>query len=155
LKASLELITEHFSTELNISKDLLFLLQREEEVLAHQEIQNIPDITQEKNKLILEFIQLRSMRIKNLSSLGLPRDETEISAWVAKQAYPSLQLVWQELTDLLKKCQEINQINGMMIQKLSATNRSAIQLLVGQDPMKSLYGPSVVSSTSSKFNTTG
>jgi hypothetical protein len=42
-----------------------------------------------------------------------------------------------------------------MIQKLSATNRAAIQVLEGQDPTQSIYGPGSDAGNISKFNVRG
>jgi flagella synthesis protein FlgN len=149
------LLTKHFSQELEISKELLHLLKQEEDALSRQEIRQISELTVTKNNLLLKFMNLRTLRIQNLSSIGLPREESLIPEWIKLQKNPKLHQIWADLTAELIQCKEINTLNGMMIQKLSSMNRSALQLLVGQDPTKDIYGPGSSAVNTSKFNILG
>jgi flagellar biosynthesis/type III secretory pathway chaperone len=150
-----KLLLEHFKKELELSIELLSLLTEEEGALSQQDIQHIPSITSNKNNLILKFLNLKSIRQKKLSNIGLPRNEPQIGHWIKQQQLPELHQIWENLLQTLRKCQHINLINGKMIQQLTLANRAALQLLVGKDPTQSIYGPGSEVANTSKFNIRG
>lgn len=138
-----------------MSKELLTLLNKEELILSHQDLPQLPEITVLKNNLIQRFLQLKSSRQNQLLAYGLPKNESQIAIWIDQQNHLDLHQIWAELTNTLKSCQEVNQQIGKMIQKLSASNRAAIQVLEGQDPTQSIYGPGSDAGNISKFNVLG
>ena len=148
-------ILEHFKNELEVSKELLTLLNKEELILSHQDLPQLPEITVLKNNLIQRFLQLKTSRHNQLSAYGLPKDESQIGVWISQQSHLDLHQTWAELTNTLQTCQEVNQQIGKMIHKLSASNRAAIQVLEGQDPTQSIYGPGSDAGNISKFNVRG
>ena len=150
-----KLLLEHFKKELELSIELLSLLNEEEVALSHQDIQSIPSITSNKNNLILKFLNLKSLRQNKLSHFGIPRDEPQIGKWITQQKLPELHQIWENLLLTLRQCQQINLINGKMIQQLTLANRAALQLLVGKDPTQSIYGPGSDIANTSKFNIRG
>ena len=145
----------HFKKELEMSNELLSLLNEEEGALTQQLLQELPDITVKKNSLVQAFLQLKTQRNQRLSSFSIPRQESLIPSWIQQQNSPELHQIWAELTQTLKNCQQLNNQNGKMIQMLSSSNRAALQILVGKDPTQSIYGPGSESSNISKFNTLG
>ena len=155
MNEKIDVLLDHFKKESKVSTDLLSLLKDEEEALSHQNLQLLPEITSKKNNLIQEFLSLKSKRQQNLAPLGVPLEESNIASWIKKEKAPELHTLWEELTQTLKSCQEINNLNGKMIQMLSASNRNALQVLVGKDPTQSIYGPGSVSSNISKINIIG
>ena len=148
-------LLEHFKKELEVTKELLTLLNKEELILSHQDLPQLPEITVLKNNLIQRFLQLKSSRQNQLLAYGLPKNESQIAIWIDQQNHLDLHQIWAELTNTLKSCQEVNQQIGKMIQKLSASNRAAIQVLEGQDPTQSIYGPGSDAGNISKFNVLG
>ena len=138
-----------------MSKELLTLLNKEELILSHQDLPQLPEITVLKNNLIQRFLQLKSSRQNQLLAYGLPKNESQIAIWIDQQNHLDLHQIWAELTNTLKSCQEVNQQIGKMIQKLSASNRAAIQVLEGRDPTQSIYGPGSDAGNISKFNVLG
>jgi flagellar biosynthesis/type III secretory pathway chaperone len=149
------ILLEHFKKEMEVGEDLLSLLAEEEYALSHQNLQKLPDITLNKNNLVQKYLYLRNLRQQQLSPLGLPKDEALFPAWITQQKNPELHQLWENLTQVLRACQNINLLNGMMLQKLSLSNRNAIQALIGKDPTQSLYGPGSASSNMSNFNILG
>ena len=149
------ILLEHFKKEMEVGEDLLSLLAEEEYALSHQNLQKLPDITLNKNNLVQKYLHLRNLRQQQLAYLGLPKEESLCSTWISQQNNPELHQLWEDLSQVLRSCQNINSLNGMMLQKLSLSNRNAIQALIGKDPTQSIYGPGSTPSNMSNFNILG
>jgi len=155
LSEKISILLEHFKKEIEVSKNLLTLLKEEEDALSHQHLHLLAEITTKKNNLIQAFLALKNARQQNFLPLGVPPDESKLSQWIKKENVPDLHMVWKDLIQTLTSCRETNNLNGKMIQRLSAANRNALQVLVGKDPTQSIYGPGSQSSNISKINIIG
>ncbi len=149
------ILLEHFKKEMEVGEDLLSLLAEEEQALSQQNLEKLPDITLNKNNLIQKYLHLRGLRQQQLTPLGLPKEESLYTKWIYLQNNSELHQLWENLSQALRACQTINASNGMMLQKLTLSNRNAIQALVGKDPTQSIYGPGSASSNISNFNILG
>lgn len=148
-------ITDHFSKELDLTERLVAILKEEELALIHQNIAEITSLASKKSTLISGFVELKNQRIANLKTTGIPLEERDISKWIKSQNHEGIHYLWDKLTAKLSLAQEINRTNGMMIARLSNMNRTALQHLMGKDPVKSIYGFQTDTKNTSKFNAVG
>lgn len=139
------LIPEKISSSLNqlLShlKDFQQSLSAESDILKSSDMQGIDEALatkeQSANQITEAFSSfLASVHIEALS-LNELAEKPEI------QALPdNIQTQLQEVITLSKKCQSMNNSNGMMVRSLSNINQTFLNILKGQDPAAETYGAS-------------
>lgn len=148
-------VYEHIRKELDLTEQLVALLSDEEQALIRQNPTDIEQIAEKKSQLINAFLKLKGERTARFKFQQVPVEEKQIAKWITSQNQDNLTNLWERLIAKLSLAQEINRTNGMMIARLSMMNRSALQHLMGQDPVKSVYGFNDNIRNTSKFNILG
>ncbi len=106
--------------QIALAQKLLAVLEREYELLAQRDIEGLGEAAAEKQSLVAQ-----------LDGRGEAyTDDTE--------ADPGLRA---ELTRLIQSCRHQNTINGAVIDLLTRYNERSLQILLGQTPTETVYGP--------------
>lgn len=119
------------------------LLERESRILKGAEMDALPGLAEEKNRILQHLSALAARRNTLLAEMGLGPDKAGMEAWLAgaKDA-AGARRHWQQLLDRTAQAREINRLNGALISARLQHNQKALQVLLGAaDQAAALYGP--------------
>ncbi len=148
------LLTECLEQELHLTERLLGVLREEESLLLSNGIDALPASTQGKSRLVAEFFTLRQRRLTQLAQQGLPAEDASMLLWLQRESQSTSRPLWEKLLRQLAAAKELNRTNGLLINQLSARNRTALEALQATDSTR-LYGPYGPSARRSTFTATG
>ena len=100
----------------------------------------INPITVTKNEIISTVSQAGVQRRRELARLGFNQIETTLPDWLQDEAQLNY---WQQLISHTKKANELNRINGLLINRHLLRNQSTLAVLTNQrstEATPSLYG---------------
>ena len=110
-------------------------------------MEEINEVTFRKNQLIASISQLSFLRKKELSRQGFKEADTTMPTWLQDQAQVDC---WTNLVKHTKKANELNRVNGLLINKHLIRNQSILRVLYQRhntSPAPMLYGADGQSST--------
>lgn len=120
--------------------DFVALLQREQGMLAENLTDQLVALSEQKSKKALLLNQLGETR-RTLLQNNIPQlSVTAIQAWL-KTHSPAGLLAWQEVLSLAAQAQQLNNINGELIQMKLRHNQQALSVLSNAVNKANLYGP--------------
>ena len=147
-------IEESVSEELLLIQQLNDVLEQEQAHLLADDIESLQLNTQTKSQLVSKLTMANQQRLHALTGYDLPKQETSMSIWLEKFADVRLKSLWQQLLDNTNKAKELNQTNGLLLNRLSARTQNALTVLHGQSPASaSLYGRDGQNATSTASRT--
>jgi len=103
-------------------------------------MEEISALTEKKNRLIATISQLGRQRKNELARLGFRLADTTLPPWLQDEAQKDC---WTKLLGHTKKANELNRVNGILINKHLVRNQSTLQVLYRSHrngAMPSLYG---------------
>ncbi len=138
--------TDFLDQELLLSQQLLHLLEQEKVALMADDVEALMAITPEKSRLISSFLTGRQqLQRERAARAQVPSQPDHADKGVAQRR--------EQLLALQQAAKQSNLTNGLMIQRLSARNQSALTVLRGQSA-PGLYGPNGQGINSSLFGVT-
>ena len=125
---------------------LIDLLHQEQALLIDADIDGLAIVTERKAPVVAEMVELANRRHRALAKEGHAATERGMQAWVAikhlgRPAYPVAAACWTALLTMAKQAQEINRINGLLINTHMARNQSSLDMLQTRTGGGSFYGP--------------
>ncbi len=108
---------------------------------------DINEITGRKNQLIATISQLSYLRKKELGRLGFKQADSTMPEWLQDQAQID---AWAHLVKHTRKANELNRVNGLLINKHLIRNQSILRVLYqrhNSSPAPALYGADGQSTT--------
>ncbi|MET3108469.1 flagella synthesis protein FlgN [Oxalobacteraceae bacterium GrIS 2.11] len=124
--------------------NLVTILMQEQNALTQAPslalMEEISAITQQKNQLIANISLLGQIRKNELTRLGFQHNEATMPTWLQDQAQIDC---WSLLIKHTKKANELNRVNGLLINKHLLRNQTTLQVLYKHqrnDSAPSLYG---------------
>ena len=145
-------IAQGLAQEQALAARLFEALEQEEAALLANDADALSQAAHGKSQLIASFVTLHQQLLRLLGQAGLPEQDSSMASWVARQTDPSLQRQWRELLDGAQRAQELNRTNGLLIQRLSVRNRTALAALRGPGE-SDLYGQRGLTGLRSHFKT--
>lgn len=137
--------------EIDAMAGLVELLHEEQGVLtlapAPAVMEQLTQLTARKNRMIAAINQYGMARRLVLQSLGFQPTESTMPEWLQDKSQKD---AWAQLVRYTKKANELNRVNGLLINKHLIRNRSTLQVLIRhhQDAeAPSLYGANGQSNT--------
>lgn len=128
------------SDELLAVKDFVALLQQEQRLLTENDTEQLLILAEQKSTRAIKLNELGENR-RNLLRQQLPDLSREsIRQWLTSNSPDGLAL-WQEVLTLAAQSQEINNINGELIQMRLRHIQQTLTALGGAVRQASLYGP--------------
>jgi flagella synthesis protein FlgN len=119
------------------------ILQLEQEHLISANVEGIAALTEEKAKAAAQMAELANLRHNALAAAGFEPIESSMKAWLesSPQAQTANQ-AWQELLELAEIANEINRVNGVLINKQMVRNQNVLNILQhGNVQDGNVYGP--------------
>lgn len=120
--------------------DFVALLQREQGMLTENLTDQLIELSEQKSKQAMRLNQLaetrRTLLQNNIPQLGV----AAIQAWL-KTHSPAGLLAWQKVLSLAVQAQQLNNVNGELIQMKLRHNQQALSALSNAVNKANLYGP--------------
>lgn len=113
------------------STDLQKLLKQEMQLLASRKFEDLNEVLTQKMEIIDQLESQDKKRSELLSSAGYSADETGTKNFLSDNKSQELTSAWQELMEIIKECQIINQSNGMVVSKNQAHIKQAMNIITG------------------------
>jgi flagellar biosynthesis/type III secretory pathway chaperone len=120
--------------ELNQVQNLMHSLEQEYAALAEQHTTTLEDVVRKKHEIIRELEQIGQQRENLLVSMNTSAEEQLNLAANSATGNQQLSTLWNELMLLAEKCQEMNRINGSIVELVSRQSRHALDILHGISP---------------------
>jgi len=121
---------------------LVQTLEKEYTALTSNDLDNIVQTTNDKNRLF-EFLEdLEKERHALLLAAGLDFDTNGIMAYLKRdtsQTKNKTAIIWQQIEDLTRQCRKQNQLNGIILEKNRRRTEKALAILKGQSPQVGTY----------------
>lgn len=135
--ASATNVAAQLNDELTSLRAFVVLLESEQKSLLDNDTDRLLNIAETKAQAATQLATMAATRRKALLSGGTDTME----AWLAKHAPVSLP-AWQNIRQLAAKAQQINTINGELVQSGLRRNQQALTALQGASQHAAgLYGP--------------
>jgi len=120
--------------ELDHVQNLMHSLEQEYSALAEQHTTTLEDVVRKKQETIRELEQIGQQRETLLASMNSSTEEQLNLAGSTSTGNKELSALWNELMLLAEKCQEMNRINGSIVELVSRQSRHALDILHGISP---------------------
>lgn len=118
---------------------LQILLDKEKELLAESDFDNITEVAEQKKQIITK-IEVDNINFKNvLESNNYFNTDQSIHDIIADNV-PSCKSLWIEIESLLKICKDKNSINGIVLSNNRRQIQESIAILQGQTNEVLTYG---------------
>lgn len=124
--------------ELAALERMIAILKEEQETLTRARIENLAEISENKNRAISELEHLTAERRALMVVRNIPDDGSAISDWLA-QHEPALLETWQTLIDLARQAAQHNRNNGRLLASREEANRALMELLLAERGLESGY----------------
>lgn len=130
-------IAAHLDEELKALRDFIAILEKEQQLLLSNDADQLLVLSEEKSQAANRITQLTQRRHQTWLSQASDRMESLLP----KQA-PASQPVWENIRKLAAQAQELNRINGELIQSGLRRNQQAVAALQNASQHAAgLYGP--------------
>ena len=120
---------------------LIRLLQKEQDALIAANIEELPALIAEKAAIVAKMAELANHRQLALTSAGFSLEQNGMDQWIALTSNNMARALWQELLSLAKSAEELNRINGKLINQHATHNQNALNVLQGVSVGGNFYGP--------------
>jgi len=120
--------------EVNHVQNLMHSLEQEYAALAEQHTTTLEEVVRKKQETIRELENIGQQRETLLATMNTSTEEQLNKAGNAATGSKQLSALWNELVLLAEKCQEMNRINGSIVELVSRQSRHAIDILHGISP---------------------
>ena len=119
------------------------LLKLEQEHLISANVEGIAALTEEKAKAATQMAELANWRHNALAAAGFEPAEACMQAWLeCSPKAQSAKKSWQELIELAQVANELNRVNGTLINKQMVRNQNVLNILQhGNVQDSNVYGP--------------
>ncbi len=124
--------------EQQVTRNLLNLLQQEQEKLIEASIIGLPELIEAKALAIAQLTMLVKSRHTLLDAAGFTASESGMRDWIA--AHKPADTEWLALLALGTEARELNRINGMLIGRHMMRNQTELNILQGKTQRNNLYG---------------
>jgi len=121
---------------------LLDALREEHQALVRRDMTALDHAVNKKSQQVAELEILGRDRDAALKAAGHAAGREGIESWLSRQPSGAARKLWQELQNLLLRCQRQNLINGGIVETSRRFTQRALSLLQGQSAEPALYGPS-------------
>ena len=138
------ILATDFISRLNAERDglnsLVTLLETEQKILVDGNTEQLLTLSDSKTRAVYELTTLANERKKILREHDAEIKTRGVVTWVQTYAPNSL-TVWQEIQKLVEQMQNLNRINGALIQTKLRNNQQALTILLNvANSAQGLYG---------------
>jgi flagellar biosynthesis protein FlgN len=134
-------LLENLNEENQTMLSLLALIQNEQTMLIHADIEAIKRVIDQKAQHVAKLAELSNMRHLTLAMAGHQPDESGMQTWIDQNSAHAVNDAWQNLLTQVRKAKELNHTNGLLINTHLSRNQSALNILRDTNKAGSFYGP--------------
>lgn len=128
--------------ETEVAQELLSVLLREREALGQRALEAMQEMAERKDRLVQSLEGLSSRQDALLRQAGIDPQGAKLEVELREMGMGPLAEQWSALRNVLKDCQQENQINGGIIEISRRFAEQVLDTLRGAAPDGRLYGPS-------------
>ncbi len=130
-------LAARLNDELTALREFVVLLESEQQFLLNKDTDRLLSIAETKSQTASKLAEMAAARRKNL----LANSSGSMEDWLSRHAPASLP-AWQNIRQLAARAQQINLINGELIQSGLRHNQQALSALQSASQNAAgLYGP--------------
>lgn len=135
-----ETLQQHIGQDISACRNLLRLLEQEREALKARDVDQLEGVIQDKSANLLHLEQSARQRSAWVAKQQKPNEKAE-AVWQAliRATKPDAQREWEEFRDLLRQCQEQNEINGKLLARNQQVFSRLLAIVRGRDESDPLY----------------
>jgi len=115
------------------------LLEREEALLVHGQIDALSQLAEEKTALYRALQRLSDDRVVMFARLGAKVTNENIRIVLASM--PEALVAWEDVVALADEAKERNRVNGQLITQRLQNNQQALTTLLAAAEHPQIYGP--------------
>lgn len=135
-------LAELLRTELDLTRQLETVLERERAAIAGRDAAALEGIVEDKQRLVQRLAHLAGEREARLVAAGHARDRDGLHSFLAAHdAGGELRALWSQVEAAARACREKNRVNGGLLDLSLQAVRQALGLLRGEDEPPAVYGP--------------
>lgn len=127
--------------EITKLREFIAILEREQELLAHADIEALMPLIDAKTGMANTLTALSRERDDCLARIGLSGNRAGMEAWLSKSGSDRQRQGWQELLHLAATARAINETNGKLINLHAQRNQQAFAALMSAANRAMTYGP--------------
>lgn len=120
---------------------LISLMKEEQDFLINADIINLQTLTIQKAEIVREMSELGKIRHKILISTGYEPLKISMEEWLHGTTDSEAEIIWTEILSLAKSAKELNNTNGLLINRHITRNQNTLNVLRGELPGAGFYGP--------------
>lgn len=120
---------------------LISLMKEEQDSLINADIINLQTLTIQKVEIVREMSELGRIRHKILISTGYEPQKISMEEWLNGAVDSETSAIWTEILSLAKSAKELNNTNGLLINRHITRNQNTLNVLQGVLPGAGFYGP--------------
>lgn len=134
-----ETAKSHLRQDISACQTLLTLLDTERQALKARDPQQLEDVIQNKTALLLHLEQSARQRSQWVALTGTKQKSEPVWLDLLRKLDPAMESTWGEFKDLLKVCQEQNEINGKLLARNQQVFDRLLAIVRGQGQNNPLY----------------
>ncbi|MCE5182519.1 MAG: flagellar protein FlgN [Betaproteobacteria bacterium] len=127
--------------ELQAFLDFIQVLQTEQEALIQGNVDFLIELAQLKSEKVVLLSQYAMSRSRFLDTQGCAPELGGMGKWLRQHNSPHIAEVWRQLLEHAEAAQQLNKINGVMIETKLRNNQQALSVLQAAANKSTLYGP--------------
>jgi flagella synthesis protein FlgN len=136
-------LARNLEAELRAFQDFIQVLQTEQDALVQGNVDPLLELARIKSEKVVLLSQLAENRSRFLSAQGYAQEQGGMAKWLQQRDEGNQQIaeLWQQLLALAENAQQLNQINGGLIDTRLRNNQQALSILQTAAKQNALYGP--------------
>ncbi|MHB1591862.1 MAG: flagella synthesis protein FlgN [Sulfuricella sp.] len=138
-------LVKNLEAELRVFQDFIQVLQTEQDALVQGHVDSLLELARIKSEKVVLLSRLAESHTRFLSAQGYSQEHGGMTKWLLLQqrdgGNPQIAELWQQLLTLAENAQQLNQINGNMIDTRLRNNQQALAILQVAANQSALYGP--------------
>ena len=126
----------------NLSTHLVLLLKEERESLEKRQFQTYSKILASKQRTLVDLETTDTQRRTLMQSMGFTGDNDGFVTFlklIPHQWQKKFSLLWEQLTESLRQCDNLNKINGKILLHSQIAIDRLMGLMKGQSPQQNIY----------------
>lgn len=137
LCAQLKLLLEKDLTDI---ANLRATLKEEASALKERDSVRINHLAKNKGTLVKQIEDRARAKVKLITSSGAQIEAGKVKSGIDALGDADLSRLWNDSLTQLNECKEMNQVNGLVIERSRARNQKIMDLVRGQHTKPKLYG---------------
>lgn len=138
--AAIDDLKDLLTQDIRQLSSLAELLRQEKELLPTSDMEQLQQVTGEKNALLEQIRERAKQKIHALVAMGFRPDSGNPSRFIIAAGLADLHQLWQQAEKSLKQCHALNQNNGRVVSHMQKRLSRLSDIVRGASSQQKLYG---------------